>query len=205
MAARAGADPHATQTHDPQAAAGGPTKADQKAGVQPLLTPVPATSFSTEMAIITGNAGGTPQQIIPSLLNGGQYCFISNVLYSGQAMGSIIGVARLPVPYTMIAITILNGQSLGTATVALGRADDPSNSGFWAAASSPAVQTPVSVGLYASLGVPQYVGVDSITGQPAGYQPGHQGGGQYDDVIMTVGAAALPGAGAMRLFFEYII
>jgi hypothetical protein len=220
-AARAGADPHAStqpgtahptqqpgSAHpDPYHTPGGPPdpKSLQQPGVQPLLTPTPATSWSTQMGIITGNQGGNVQGLIPTLQNGKQYCFIADVPFSAQASGSIIGVARLPVPFTMISITALASVSLATATMALGRADDVSDAGFWSAAATLTVTTPQSLGVYTSLGVPQYVGVDSLTGQPAGYQPGHQGGGGYDDIILTTGVAALPAAGGLRLFFEYLM
>jgi hypothetical protein len=170
------------------------------------MAKTPATSYGTEMAVLTGNVGGNVQSLIQALVNGKQRCFVANVPLAAQASGAIIGVARLPVPYTMISITALAPVSLGTATIALGSPSDSTNAGFWSAAGTLTATTPQSLGVSASLGVPILVGYDAITGDPAGYQPGHQGGGQYDDIILTTGVAALPSnATPLRLFFEYMV
>ena len=172
------------------------------------LAATPATLFGTEMQQLIGNVSGggnMPQQLLMSLQNGGQYCWVANVPLAAQASGSVIGVARLPVPYTMIGITALSSVSLGTSTIAIGSPSDSSQAGYWAPAATLTATSPQALGVAASLGVPIYVGYDCLTGQAAGYQPGHQGGGQYDDIILTVGAAALPASGGLRLFFEYII
>jgi hypothetical protein len=168
----------------------------------------PATLFGTEMAQITGNVSGgapPPQVLIPTLLNGKRRTFVANIPFSAQASGSVIGVARLPVPYNMVGIMALPSVSLGTATIALGSPSDSSQNGYWSAAGTLTALTPSWLGNNASMGVPIYVGYDCLTGQPAGYQPGHQGGGQYDDIILTTGAAALPASGNLRLFFDYIV
>lgn len=180
---------------------------DDKGVVTPFAV-APATLWGVEMTQIIGNVSGggnMPQNLINSLNHGRQYCFIGNVTLAAQASGSVIGVARLPVPYTMISITALSSVSLGTSTIAIGSPSDSAQAGFWAPAATLTVTTPTSLGVPATLGVPIFVGYDGLTGQAAGYQPGHQGGGQYDDIVLTVGAAALPASGNLRLFFEYII
>jgi hypothetical protein len=180
--------------------------ADQKVGVQPLLTPNPATLFTPEMTIITGNQGGTPQQLIPSLNNGNVHCFSTTLALNGQASGSIIACARLPLPYTMVGIQLISGVSLGTTTLAFGRPDDPTNNNMWSlAAVLTTAGSPVWVGGSFAMGAPQYTGADCLTGQATGYQPGHQGGALYDDVIMTTGVAALPVGNQLRMMFFWMI
>ena len=172
------------------------------------LAATPATLFGTEMAALTGNVSGgapPPQVLIPTLQNGKRRTFVANLALAAQASGSVIGIARLPVPYTMVGIMALASVSLGTATMAIGSPSDSSQAGYWSPAAALTVTTPSWLGVNASLGVPIYVGYDCLTGQAAGYQPGHQGGGQYDDIILTIGAAALPGAGNLRLFFDYLV
>lgn len=199
---------------DPKLVAKDPYKAQMEGGPRDdknVIVPfaaTPATLWGTEMTQIIGNVSGggnMPQNLLMSLNNGRQYCFIGNLALAGQASGSVIGIARIPVPYTMISIQMLGSVSLGTSTIAIGSPSDSSQAGFWSPAATSTVTTPQVLGVYGSLGVPIFVGYDALTGQAATYQPGHQGGGQYDDIILTVGAAALPASGGLRLFFEYII
>lgn len=164
----------------------------------------PATLFGTEMTLLVGNAGGQVQQLLPSYIHGKDRTFIANLVLAGQANGSVIGIARLPIPCVLTGIKLLGDTSLGTSTIALGNAANGNSAKYKAAGTFTAVDTPTSIGLTASMGVPLLTGVDS-QGQPTTYDKGNQGGGGYEDFILTVGVAALPGAGNLRIFFNYMI
>jgi hypothetical protein len=166
----------------------------------------PATLFGTEMAKLTGNVGGNIQQLLETYISGGRVRgIVANIPLAGQANGSVIGIARLPTPFNLVGIVGLTDTSLGTATIALGNAADGKSAIYKAAATFTATNTPTLWGLASSLGVPVITGYDCLTGAPTSYANAGNGGGGYEDIVMTVAAADLPGAGKLRIFFEYMI
>lgn len=174
-------------------------------GLYSAMAVTPATLFGTEMTKLTGNVGGGLNQQIESYLDGKERCFISNLTFAAQANGSVIGMARIRTPFSMVGITLLTSVTLATATISLGNAGDGNAAKYKAAAVFTTADTPTSVGLAASLGVPQLVGYDCLTGSATTYDIAGNGGGGYEDIILTVGVAALPAAGTLRIFFRYMI
>jgi len=154
-----------------------------------------ATTFSTQMALLTGNAGGAVQSL-PSVTVAGarQRVFIANIALATQTSGSVIGVARLPVGAIISGITLLTDTSLGSATIALGDA----NSGalYVAAQTLTTTNTPTRVGLTATHGAPITTGYDCQTGA-SNYV--------YEDVLLTTASASLPASGNLTIIFEYAI
>lgn len=170
------------------------------------MSATPATLFGTEMTTLTNNAGGNVQSLLPSLLvHGKERRFVSNLPLAAQASGSVIGMARLPLPFTLLGVTMLTDTSLGSSTVKLGNAGNGNSAIYKAAATFTATNTPTGYGLIGTWGVPIYSGFDCVTGLATGYTTGGNGGALYEDVILTVGAADLPASGNLRIIFGYMI
>ena len=151
-------------------------------------------SYSTQMAQLTGNAGGAVQSL-PGVntFGGRERTQIANIALATQASGSTIAVARLPLLAVITGIQMITDTSLGTATVALG---DTNSAAIYAAAQTlTSTQTPTRVGLAATHGAPITTGYDCQTGLSA----------PYEDNILTVGTAALPASGNLVIIFEYCI
>ena len=166
-----------------------------------------ATAFSVELAMLVNNQGGAIETLPPAgTVTGRRRTNIATVNLAAQASGTVIGLSRLPLYCWLLAITLVGDTSLGTATVALG--DTNAAALYLAAQTFTAVNTPTNVGNAATLGAQIVIGYDSVTGNkvtPFMPQQVGQGGANYEDVVMTVGAAALPAAGVLKLFFEYAI
>jgi hypothetical protein len=159
-----------------------------------------ASTFSTQMTQLTGNAGGGIQSLPPVTTVGGrERVFVANIGLASQASGSIIGVARLPLGAIITGITLLTDTSLGSATIALG--DTNSAALFAAAATLTNVNTPTRVGLAATHGAPITAGYDCTTGASTAAPKG----GQYEDVTLTTASASLPSTGNLAIIFEYSI
>lgn len=165
----------------------------------------PATTWSDTMLQLVSNAAGAVQALPNVNLVGGKCrAFMSRITLAAQASGSVIGVARIPLPATLIRVQLLASVTLATATIALGNAAN-GNSAIYLAARTLTVTTPVIEGLIATIGVPITTGIDGVSGLPVTpYAPG-QGGAVYEDINLTTGVAALPGAGTLGLIFEYMI
>jgi len=164
-----------------------------------------ATSYGVNMAKLVANAGGQLQQLPEVSYVGGKLrVFNETVVYAGQASGASIAVARLPVPFVLQHIQLLADTSSGSATIALGNAGAGNSAIYAAAAAFTALNTPTLIGLAAKCGVLITSGVDS-QGIALGPNAPGQGGGNYEDIILTTGAAALPGAGNLKLAFFYTI
>ncbi len=154
-----------------------------------------ATAFSPQMAAITGNTGGVVQNL-PNVTTVGARVrvFHADITLAAQANGTTIGIARLPLGAIITEINYLTDTTLGTATVALG---DSNAAAIYAAAQTlTTVNVPQSVGLPATRGVPIQTGYDCVTGLA---------NRSYEDVTLTVGAAALPGAGNLKVTLYYSI
>ena len=154
-----------------------------------------ATLFSTQMTLLTGNAGGNVQSL-PSVSVAGarERVFIANIALASQASGSVIGVARLPVGSVITGIQLITDTSLGTATVALG--DTNSGAIYAAAQTLTSVNTPTRIGLAATHGAPITGGYDCVTGAASI---------AYEDIVLTTAVASLPASGNLVIIIEYAI
>ena len=155
-----------------------------------------ASSYSNEMTAITGNAGGNVQVLQPVTLTGSRKRnFVATIPLTGQASGSIIGIARLPRGAMITSIVLVTDTSLGSATISIGDVNNPVL--FAPAMTLTTVQSRALVGLVAQMGVmlngPNY---DSVTGLVSQ---------AYEDMVVTTGAAALPVSGTLKIFVDYAI
>lgn len=167
------------------------------------MTATPATLYGAQMTLLTGNTGGALQQLIASYLNGKENAFIENIVLASQASGAVIGVARIPVPFTPVGFTMITDTSLGSATVSLGNAGSGNAAIYKAAATFTSTDTPTSYGKTASYGVPVLTGIDSQgTSTSTG---GLNGGGGYEDICLTVGTAALPSSGNLTVITRFLL
>jgi len=154
-----------------------------------------ATTFSTELAQLTGNAGGAVQSLPGvNLVGGRQRTFVSHLALAAQASGAVIGIARIPLNAVIIGIEFITDTSLSTSTISVG---DTNN----ATAYSPAftlttTNTPFRAGSAAGHGNPILTGYDCVSGAQAS---------AYEDITLTVGVAALPGSGNLLIKTEYLI
>jgi hypothetical protein len=163
----------------------------------------PATAYGTQMTKLTGNTGGAVQQLIESYLNTNEKVFIETVTYASQVAGTVIAVARIPVPFVPVAFNLLTDTSSGSTTLALGNSANGNSAKYKAAAAFTTTDVPTSVGLTSALGVPVLSGVDS-QGQPTTYGAAQNGGGGYEDVTLTLAAATAPASGTLRIFTRYL-
>jgi hypothetical protein len=165
----------------------------------------PATAYGVNMAKIVGAAAGQLPQLPEVTLVGGKLrCFNETVTYAAQAAPTVIGVARLPVPFALQFITLLASATSGTTTLALGNAANGNSAIYKAAAAFTAVDTLTFFALSATYQQIISVGVDSQGISLGPNSPG-QGGGAYEDIILTLAAAGAPAAGTLKLGFYYTI
>jgi hypothetical protein len=145
----------------------------------------------TNMALILGNTGGNVQQLPNQLVGAKQHSWTERITLATQASGVNIPVARLPFGTAMLDLVLTASVSLGTSTVAVG--DMNNNARFKAAAVFTTVDVPTSTLNTASVGLPLTTcyDVNGTSNQT------------YEDVVMTVGAAALPGAGTLCVTIYY--
>lgn len=163
------------------------------------------TLLGTNMTKITGNAGGAVQQLIEAYYNGKDYAFVESVVLASQAIGSLIAVARIPVPFVPLGFTLLTDTSLATATVAIGNAGAGNSAIYKAAGTFTTTDTPTLFGKTSAMGVPVFTGYDSLTGNATGYASGNQGGAGYEDICLTTAVAALPAAGNLRVISKFML
>jgi hypothetical protein len=156
------------------------------------------------MAQLTGNTGGAVQSL-PAVTAGGgrKRVFIANVGLAAQASGSTIAVARIPVYAALLGIRVVTDTSLGSATISFGDANSATL--YSAALTLTSVATPTEIGNAATIGAPITVGYDAISGNAVTYKMPGEGGALYEDIIITVGTAALPASGNLVVIFEYAI
>ena len=154
-----------------------------------------ANLFSPVMAALTGNAGGAVQSLPGVNLAGArERTFVGTFVLAAQASGSVIGMARLPLQSVITGITLITDTSLGSATIALGDANNAT--AYMAAQTLTSTNTPTRVGLTAAHGQPITTGYDCTTGLAAK---------AYEDIILTTGAAALPASGNLCVIVEYAL
>ena len=150
---------------------------------------------SAVMAKLVGNSGGAIQSLPAVTLAGGRKrAFIATITLASQASGSQISIARLPIGAAITDLTLCTDTSLATATLAVGDIHGGNSALYAAAATLTATDTPTQVGATATLGVPITTGYDCVSGAVA----------PYEDVILTVGTAALPAAGTLKAIVEYV-
>ena len=154
-----------------------------------------AAVFSTQMASLTANTGGAVQALPNvTVVNGRKRVFHADIALAAQASGTTIGVARLPLGAMITDIQIITDTSLSTATISLG--DSNSAAIYAAAATYTTINTPVYVGLAATLGVPIASGYDCTTGVA---------NKSYEDIVLVTATASLPGSGNLRINISYVI
>ena len=166
----------------------------------------PATAFGTQMTKLVGNVGGAVQQLLESYNSHGKHRgFIETVTYASQVAGTVIGVARIPLPCVLFPVVLLADTSSGATTLALGNAADGNSAIYKAAAAFTTTGTPTFAGLTAKFGTPITAGIDCLTGLPVTAYASGNGGALYEDIILTLAAATAPASGTLRLFFTYMI
>jgi hypothetical protein len=150
-----------------------------------------AIQAGTNMAMILANSGGNLQTLPNQMVGAKPHIWTERITLGAQASGVNIPIARLPFGSIPIGIVLTGSVSLGTSTVAIG--DMNAVARFKAAAVFTAVDTPTNVLNSATAGVPlttcyTYLNVASNA---------------YEDVILTVGAAALPASGTLVVSILY--
>lgn len=147
----------------------------------------------TNMAKLVGNAGGAIQQLLNVAQCGGkERVFVETIPLAAQVNGDKIPVARLPKGAAPVGFTYITDTSLGSSTLSLGDTSDAVR--FAAATTLTATNTPTSVGKQASYGVPLTTVYDLNGVQ-----------GAVEDILATIGAANLPGAGNLTVVTRYTI
>lgn len=121
-------------------------------------------------------AGTTPD---PGFVDGTLRCFVEEVTLASQAISDTIEVARLPKGAVPLYGVVVSSVSLGTATLQIGVSGTAAK---YRAAATLAVTTPELFG--AAGGVGQALGAE-------------------ETVIVTVGTAALPASGTLRVIMVY--
>ena len=104
--------------------------------------------------------------------------FNEKVTLAAQASGDTINVARLPAGFVPLYGVLVTDTSLGTATIAVGVSGNTAK--YRAAAVFTATDTPTPFGKTAALGEPL---------------------ASEETVFLTVGTAALPASGTLRVMF----
>jgi len=134
-----------------------------------------ATQYGTQTARL--NAGTTPA---PGFVDGAVRVFNEEIALASQPTTDVIEVARLPKGAIPLFGVIETDTSLGTATVAIGVAGTTAK--YRAAATFTAIDAPALFGAGAGIG-----------------------GALADEetVIVTIGTAALPATGTLRVMFFY--
>lgn len=163
-----------------------------------------ATVWTPELTKLKDSVGGNINQLLETFLHSGRIRNAQgSVTLAAQASGVTMGIMRVPVPFNPLRFWLLSTVSLGAATISLGNTNSAAL--YKAAAVFTAVDTPTPVGLTATMGVPVTTGYDSVTGSQVTVRAPGPGGGLYEDIVMVIGTAALPGAGTLRIFLEYVI
>lgn len=132
-----------------------------------------AQTFSNELAPTQTSPAG-----VPSATQGYGariHRYRASITLAAQASADTVVLANIPAGQCFVRGDVTSSVSLGTATVAVGNATTPAK--YKAAAVFTAVDTPTPFG-----------GAAAIAAQPSTAQ---------EQVILTVGTAALPGAGTL--------
>lgn len=150
-----------------------------------------ATVFSDIMTSLTGNSGGGVQVLPPSyLVYGKRRTLTALITLAAQVAGTVIAVARLPLPSVITDITLLTDTSLGSSTIALG---DANSANFLSAAAT-----------FTATDTPTWKGKAAVLGQELALATDYLGNiGKYEDLILTIATAALPASGNFTVMTFY--
>ena len=154
-----------------------------------------ASTFSTQMAALTGNTGGAVQSLPNVTLVGArERVFVANITLASQASGSTIGIARIPLGGTITNIQLTTDTSLSTAQISIG---DSNSAAIYAAAQTlTSVNTPTNVGLAATRGSLITTGYDCVSAVASK---------SYEDVVLVTSVAALPSSGNLVIIITYAL
>ncbi len=151
--------------------------------------------FGPVMTKLTGNTSGNVESLPLVTNNGGRQRVAGDqIVCAAQAAGSIISVARIPVGSMILGVRITTSVTLATATLSVG--DVNNGAAYAAAATYTAVNATASVGNATALMTPIASGYDSATGLVSN---------SYEDIVLTVGTAALPASGVIAVAVEYAL
>lgn len=169
----------------------------------------PATAYSDIMAQLQGNTGGAALSLPMGILLGGQVAQqVSSLTLASQASGTVIWVGRVPLYSALRSIEIITDTSLGSSTLAIGDAADGNAAIYSAAATYTTTNSLTRMGPKTN-----YTGVELTTGydylgNPMTPQmpqvPSPSGGMLFEDITATVGTAALPASGTVRILISYV-
>jgi len=118
----------------------------------------------------------------PGYVDGTVRCFVEEVTLASQGTTDTIEVARLPKGAVPLYGVLITDTSLGTATVAIGVSGD---TGRYRAAA-----------------------IFTATDTPSLFGPGDEAGealAAEEIVFITIGTAALPASGSLRVMFFYAV
>lgn len=167
------------------------------------MTAAPATAWSDNMLLLYGNAGGQVQQLPAVTEVGGRARIqVGRIALASQASGTVFHIARVPLGALLTGIIIQASATLGSSTLAFG--DYNSGTAYASAATYTTGFVKQAAAYNAMLYKQILTGYDAVTGAVSYTVPG-QGGALYEDLLMTVGAAAFPSSGNLTIVTEYII
>lgn len=132
---------------------------------------------NTQGARMTQLAAGTTPG--PGLVDGTPRCFVEEIALASQAISDTIEVARLPKGAVPLYGVVVSSVSLGASTLEIGVSGTAAK---YRAAATLAVTTPELFGVAGGVG-------QALSAEEA--------------VIVTVGTAALPASGTLRVMVVY--
>lgn len=165
-----------------------------------------AAYLSTQMNSLVNNTSGQVQSLVPANQAGGQRrAYTATIALASQASASLIALERLPLGAAIIGIREITDTSLSGASISFGNANNLTK--YAGVHTLTSTNAPVDKGLAGTtegcLGVPLTTGYDCITGnQVLPTQPSPSGGASFDDIVMSVTAAALPASGNLTVIIE---
>jgi hypothetical protein len=145
----------------------------------------------TNMAMVLANTGGNVQQLPNQLVGAKQHLWTERITLAAQASGVNIPIARIPYGSALMDIVVNGSVSLGTSTLAFG---DMNNTARFAAAATNTTVDAAGHKLNAAsdgLALTTCYDVNAVLNT------------SYEDIVMTVAAAALPGAGTLVVTVYY--
>lgn len=166
-----------------------------------------ATAFTDIMTNITNNQLGSLQTLNQVNRQGGRVRKdIGVITLNSQASATVFGIARIPLLATLLNILAATDTSLGSSTIKFGDSASGNSAIYGAAATLTSTNTYQSyLSVDNGVSAPLTAGYDCTTGAATTYTNDSGAGGSYEDIIMTVGAAALPAAGTLVIVVEYMI
>lgn len=167
-----------------------------------------ATAFTDVMLNVTNNQAGSLQTLNQINREGGRVRKIVGVItMASQTAATVFGIARIPIPATLLNIEAVTDTSLGSTTIKFGDSASGNSAIYGAAA------TLTSTNAYTSFLVLDNApgtaaitaGYDCTTGAATTYTNDSGAGGGYEDIIMTTAAATMPSSGTLVVIVQYMI